>query len=329
MKKLNLKIIKRPIEYSTSEYQQVYDIVVNHYRDNENIKCICTFGNINKPGISDIDLLIVFKDQYKCDDKLLNIIPDHLHYLFTHGVMALNEKHWDSNRKYALWDNQKTIFGTEPISEEKTVSDEAKQALKIQTAIEFLVVNYIDLKLQKENRTIKLRDLLQHTKGLVYDLEYLNISDKTISDYILKVKKWIHNWFLQIPSDQEIINWFTEFERDYELFLKEILKKYPVYLHESHNYQFSKSIKLISSTQLNYSRKGINAPAGLSTFLGKTYTKVQNKLNSYTFEFPITNKANHSILKERIEFFKEMKAYNSEHFPHFASLTTSLMSKLV
>ena len=329
MANTKLNIIKRPIEYSTAEYHQVYDFVVNHYRNNEKVKCICTFGNINKPGISDIDLLVVFKDQTSCDDKILNIIPDHLHYLFTHGVMALNEKHWSANRKYALWDNQKTIYGTEPETENEIIEESAKQSLKIQTAIEFLVVNYIDLKLQSENKTIKLRDLLQHTKGLVYDLEYLNITNSKIIPYVTKVKKWISNWFLQIPADQEINNWFTEFEREYEIFLQETLTQFPLYLPEAKNYQFSKSIKLVPSKNLAYSRKGINAPSGLSTFLGKTYSKVQNKLNTYTIEVPIVNQPSDKILEERVQFFKEMKSYNNEHFPNFASLTTSLMSKLV
>jgi hypothetical protein len=274
-------------------------------------------------------LLIVFKDNTTCDDKILNIIPDHLHYLFTHGVMALNERHWNANRKYALWDNQKTIYGTEPDIEPDIIDENAKKALKIQTAIEFLVVNYIDLKLQTENKTIKLRDLLQHTKGLVYDLEYLNITNSKISSYISKAKKWISNWFLQIPTDHEINKWFIEFESEYEIFMQDTLKQFPLYLPESKHYQFSKSIKLAPSPKLAYSRKGINAPAGLSTFLGKTYSKVQNKLNTYTIEVPIVNHASHKILEERVQFFKEMKSYNNEHFPNFASLTTSLMSKLV
>ncbi len=329
MSKAKLNIIKRPVEYSKDEYQQVFDIVVNHYKNNDGVQCICSFGNVNKPGISDIDLLIVFKEGYICNDKILNIIPDHLHYLFTHGVMALSEKHWNENRKYALWDNQKTIYGNEPIQLGEQITESEKQAIKTQTAIEFLIVNYIDLKLQIENKTIKIRDLLQHTKGLVYDLEYLNLKETRIDPYITKIKKMISNWFLQTPSDIELINWFTGFEKEYELFMREIIVKHQLFLPENKSYQFSKSIKLIKGDTLNYTRKGINAPAGISKFIGKTYSKIQNKLNSYTFEIPITHEASSDILNKRVEFFREMKAYNTEHFPQFASLTTSLMSKLV
>lgn len=57
-----MQIINYPlIGYRKEDYYQLYDKIVESLKHNDNVKCICTFGGVNQPGISDIDLLITFK----------------------------------------------------------------------------------------------------------------------------------------------------------------------------------------------------------------------------------------------------------------------------
>ena len=325
-----MQIINYPLTgYRKEDYYQLYDKVVDSLKNNNNVKCICTFGGVNQPGISDIDLLITFKKDYSFSRDIISDLSLKEKALFTHGVMALAEHHWFQNKSFAMWDNQKLLVGVEPTGEEIYVDDIELIALKKQTALEFLFTNFIDLTLQYEYGIIKLRDLLQHTKGITYDLQYLTLSNTPIDKYILQAKEWIANWHLQKPGEQEIRKWFIEFYKSYTEFIQSLFETNKLYLPSTINRNFSKNILLRESTSINYNRSGILLPAFIAPIAQKRVLKLLNKLNKFEFLIPTTLNAENSILEKRIQFFKEMKMYNQLHFPNLGSLTTSLMSKLV
>jgi hypothetical protein len=325
-----MQIINYPkTDYCREDYFNLYDKVVDMLRKNDDVKCICTFGGVNQPGISDIDLLITFKNGATYHDSIIENLSDKEKALFTHGIMALSEEHWFKNKAYALWDNQKIIFGDAPSGNTIELSEEELRIIKKETALEFLFTNYIDLTLQKEYGIIKLRDTLQHTKGLVYDLDYLNIENSPIDNYISKAKEWISNWHKSKPADKEITIWFNQFYEAYSLFLTELFKENRIYLSESLTRKFAKNITLIDANSISYSRKGIKVSSLLYPILQKRTLKISNKLNSFEFYIPSTNQPENIILDKRIAFFSEMKKYNQLHFPKLGLLTTSLMSKLV
>lgn len=326
----NMQIINYPLNgYRKEDYYQLYDKVVASLKNNSDVKCICTFGGVNQPGISDIDLLITFKKDSTFSGDIVSNLSTKEKALFTHGIMALSEDHWFQNKAYAMWDNQKLLVGQEPKGDGILVSESELIALKKQTALEFLFTNYIDLTLQNEYGIIKLRDLLQHTKGITYDLNYLNLTNTSIDLYIAQAKEWITNWHLKQPGNKEITLWFKEFYKAYTSFIQSTFETNKIYLPKSVNRNFSKNISLNESTATNYNRSGIRLPAFVATIGQKRVLKLMNKLNRFEFSMPTTDIAENSILEKRIQFFKEMKMYNQTHFPKLGLLTTSLMSKLV
>ena len=323
------KIINRPVIASHSDYQQVFDVIFSELNKSDSIKCIGTFGNINKPGISDIDIIVIFKTGTNYNVDLISILPSNLKQLFTHGLMALNEDHFKQNEKYTFWDNFKLISGELPAKSNSVLEFNEADVLKKQTALEFMIANYIDLKIQKCYGIIKLRDLLQHTKGLKYDLDYLGIKENELSTYVQEIQAWISDWFIKTPKDQEIIKWFKKFEADYERIIIEILSKYKFYLPTLDSYNYSKNNKLTTGSKLSFHRNGILLPSFMSSILDKKYIRIQNNLNKFTFEIPFETKNTPQILNERISFFGEMKKHNINHYPKFASLIPGLISKLV
>ena len=325
-----MQIINYPLTgYHKEDYYHLYDKVIETLKNNSDVKCICTFGGVNQPGISDIDLLITFKKDSRFNGDIISDLSAKEKSLFTHGIMALSEQHWFQNKAYALWDNQKIIFGTEPIGNIIKMNDDELRIIKKETALEFFYTNYIDLTLQKEYGIIKLRDTLQHTKGLIYDLDYLNISNSPIDNYISKAKGWIDNWHISQPTNSEIIIWFIKFYDAYSLFLIEIFKYNRIFLSDRLTRLFAKNILLTNSDTISYKRKGIKTPSILYPILQKRTLKISNKLNKFEFFMPSTNQPENFILEKRIAFFSEMKKYNQQHFPKLGLLTTSLMSKLV
>jgi uridine kinase len=65
--------------------------------------------------------------------------------------MALNEDHYYQNSKYTLWDNFKLVSGELPSKQNNDIDTSSIQAIKSQTALEFMISNYIDLKIQKSD----------------------------------------------------------------------------------------------------------------------------------------------------------------------------------
>lgn len=322
------QLIKHPRVYTKSNYDMVFEIILNGFKNNSSVKSIYTFGNINQPGISDIDLLFVFKEGTQCNENPLDLINNKSKWLFTHNVMAINEKYWNKNNYFSNWSNIKHQLGDKLDFNSEKPSIEQNKILNKQLALEYLIINYIDLKIQKAYRTIKVRDVLQHVKGLAYDLELLEIKNSRISKYIDDVKEWIREWFINQPSDKTIINWFIQFEAEYELFMTEIFQSYSLYVPLQKSYHLSKRIQLVNANQLNHLRTGFILPSIASIALGKWYLKLQNNLNSHVFEIPTTNTPEDSILLQRNKFYIDLNKDTMLHYPKFATLANSIIRSL-
>lgn len=322
------KLIKHPQFYERSDYDHVFDHIIKMFKNRSEIKSIYTFGNINQPGISDIDILIIFNDGYQCNINPLEKLDERLKRLFTHGIMAINEKYIAKNSYFSNWSNIKHLYGQSINFQSEKPTIEEQRCLNQQLAIEYLTVNYIDLKIQKHNKTIKVRDLLQHVKGLSYDLDLLNINECNIKPFIDEIKIWINEWYINTPSEKTITKWFLDFEQNYETFYNEIILKYPIYLPKQKSYKISKRIEIIKDHKIKHIVEGITLPHTTSKLLGKYYLKIQNTLSSHTFKLPIENSPNNPILISRTNFYKELENNTTNNYPAFATLANSLIRSI-
>ena len=134
-----MRIIKRPYsDYTKEDYFNLFEKVVEQFKNNDSVICISTFGGVNQPGISDIDLLITFKKGESYEGNIIEHLSEKEKKLFTHGIMALSEEHWYKNKAYALWDNEKVIYGNPPQGDVIALNDAELNSIKKQTALEFL-----------------------------------------------------------------------------------------------------------------------------------------------------------------------------------------------
>ncbi len=324
---LTYKFIDRPSPITRQLYDETIACIVNKNKQLDGLKAIYKFGNITTPGISDLDLIFVFENGVTCLKNGFESLPKHQKVLFTHGIMAISEKHFTENTHFNLWSDQQLLFGSAPSSYHRLRTQEEERSLSVQTAIEYIIINYIDLKIQNSYKVIKIRSLLQHMKGLLYDLQMLNDSKNPISSPLLQLKQWIQFWFQTPPSDNDIREWVSNFGPQFDAFIQETLIKSPLFLPEMERYVISKNMKLWKAEKLDYSRTGILLPSMLSLF-GRNYFKLQHKLNRFDFYCPITHNTS-EIVKERFEFLKRMKVYNREHLPNFMTMISSLTAKVI
>jgi hypothetical protein len=326
----SLYIINRPLPNPRAAYDEAIENITNKLSTVEGVKAIYRFGNITTPGISDIDLLVVFKNKAKCNLNGFEDLPKKYFDLFTHGIIALSEDHFGWNNYYSVWSERHLLWGEHPDeSSIPTKTVEEDRLLKHQTAIEFLLMNYIDLSVQLEYGVIKLRSLLQHLKGFRYDLEFLDIHDSWMHPMLAQLNHWILHWFEQTPSDKELVQFIHNFMKAYSPFVNELIQKEPIYLPKRNIYFVAKNMQLIPYETMGYTRKGIVLPSSLSLLFGSKYYKLQNKLNQFYFNVPMRTGTETPFIVDRFNFFSEMKNYNMQYLPNFTTLTTSITAKLI
>ena len=326
---MKLHFVNRPVAISRQAYDEALADVADYLAQVPGFLSLYRFGNITTPGISDLDILAVFKNGVTTHiTGFENTKPQHAN-LFTHGIMALCEDHFYKNQHYTLWSDHLLIRGENleaKVAERKTNVE--IEALKIQTALEFLIANYIDLKMQLTYRIIKLRSFLQHVKGLIYDLEFLGINSGSLMNLLAEMKRIILNWFSNHPADKTLSSWIAEFNHEYELFCKEIFAKNAVYLPFAKQYVIARNVELHSAPGPHFRHTGLVLPP-LFSGIGKKYINLQNRLNRFKFFFPVKYNSDCKLIEERFSFLKEMKSYNRQHLNGFMTITTSITSKII
>ncbi|MEP7265061.1 MAG: hypothetical protein ABI772_11215 [Bacteroidota bacterium] len=325
----SMKYINRPSSIERKLYDEATQWMVQNVSGYPGLKSFYRFGNITVPGISDLDLLLVFENDVKCIHTGFEGMPEQFKQLYTHGIMAISENHFYKNHHYTLWSDHVLLSGEDLELTWKENKTEAQlTALKIQTAIEFLIANYIDLKIQLVYKTINLRSFLQHMKGIIYDLEFLGITSGSVMKQLQELKFVIQHWFSQTPSDTVLDKWIEHFDKDYESFCNEIFIQHPMYLPLMEQYQVSRNAVLKDSQRLSFQHNGMVLPSIFSVF-GKKMMRLQNRFNSFHFGMPIIHQTSLPIIAERFEFLKEMKSYNRKYLPGFMTITTSITSKII
>jgi len=321
-----MKFIDHPIKAERDSYERAIDKLAESNRGTEGLRTIYRLGNITTPGISDIDLLFVFEDDCRCRLNGMEALSDSEKRLFTHGIMAMPQKFFHRNNYFAIWSRHEVIWGERTLQGPER-SKEEEHALGIQTAMEFFFANYMDLAIQEAYGVFKLRALLQHMKGLLYDLELIGQQDTEITGPLLELKEIIRNWFNESASLKIITDWLRGFLPLYRSYVQQLFNTYSLYLPPMDEYRIAKNMTLLNGHEPGCLRRGLLLPSQLS-FLNRNYFKLQNRLNRFIFTCPVTNRSA-PINEERFSFLKEMKAYNRMHLPNFMTMTTSLTAKII
>jgi hypothetical protein len=322
-----ISYIDIPKKREKSDYSECVDYLVKKIGADENVTAIFSFGNVTTPGISDIDMLVVFREGVNAYLQPFDKFPARFNGLFTHGVDAVSDSRLVKLKQYSFLENMNLIYGADnsPRSTIELTAGE-NSLLRFQAAMEFLITNYVDLVLQLEYGIVKLRAFLQHTKGLLYDLRLLNVSSGELFQMVTELREKIRQWWSAEFSPAEFSVWIMQFYHVYEQFIKSVFQSHSFYLPEMQKYKFLQNVTIENASTVSWRRSGITLPNSFS-FLGRKYFNLQRRLNEFFFQIPLINKNIPDVIQSRHSFFENMKAYNQEHFPFFDSFTTGFKLK--
>lgn len=315
-----MKIIDIPQKHSKEDYKEAVDKHVAYFSKLKNVKSIYQIGGVSTPGVSDIDLIIVFKNEsyFKKNPRIVNNTT--ANYLFTHSLYGVSENDFNNSLKYTFFHNHVLLYGkTLDLNNYQSNTDQL--LLKKQIALEFLVKMYVNLGVQKSYKTIKLRSIFLHVKALLYDFDFLNIYPEPVVSLVNQGIEYRNSWFEKNISDNDIELWFKAFYNAYEIFLEDVLNDHKFFASES-AFKISPNINIAKSDIVRYKRKGIVFPDILS-LMKKKHVKLLNKMNNFHFEIPMDSDAPNIIIKY-FDYAKKVNNYNKLYLPNFMPLTSSL-----
>jgi hypothetical protein len=195
-----------------------------------------------------------------------------------------------------------------------------EEALKVQTAMEYVVTNFIDLTLQRAYGIVKLRALLQHLKGLHYDFEFLKIAGGPVFEAVQQLRRWIAGWNERRPGPVELAAWIESFYGPFRALAYDLMRRHPLYVPARPAYRYARNITLVPSAEPGFERRGWLASAALA-WPNRKFYNLQHRFNRWTFRIPLRHEAPAPVEK-RFDYFRRMKRYNEMHFPAFSHLTT-------
>lgn len=295
--------------------------MVARIKNLDGVVSIYQIGSVSNPGISDIDMMVVFEDDtVQKADPVRDFQTDQ--YLFTHQIYGVPSKYWSELRQLTFFHNYKFIWGEEMEEGEIDLSKENEESLKRQIALEFLIKMYAVLLVQRKYDILKLRSFLLEGKALIYDLEFLGIDSGKLHQLVKKIIDWRVEWFVQQPSLKEVRDLVNELYLVLEQFLKAEFERGLFYLPTSDSIQLSRNMT-VKNDRFQGSSSGFTFPS-FGLLNERKHFNLLNRFNKFEISFPYKLPEEDSVLAKRFKLLSELRAYNSKHLPGFLIPASSL-----
>jgi hypothetical protein len=320
---MSISLIDYPHFVTKFAYEHALSAMIERLIQLPQTVSVYKMGSIGSPGISDIDVVVVFKENQKVETNFLKKLSLKERYLFVHALYGISKHQFEESEQYTFFNNFTLLHGTD-LRTYPLLPPHEVDVLKKQVAIEYLVKMCINIYLQHAYRVLRVRDLLLHVKALEFDCDFLGIRTGRLLEKIFQIIEWRKTWFNQAPSKKAFIKWWNEFYEEFHLFFKSLFNSYKFYFPYKTYYRVTKNILLLpTKDEILISKTGVVLPE-IFSLVGKRYFNLQNKLNNFRFEIPITTENIPPILEKKFLFEKKHVAYNRKYLPNFFTLNFSL-----
>ena len=309
-----MKIINNIKKLSKEDYESVIDNFIKEFSRFD--ASLYLFGNIKHPSISDLDLVIVYRDDF-LDEEISFLVEtankfisstDNAKYIFTHPILIYPEKIFKNIKYLHSMQNIKKLYGKE--ININTPNDIELQILSNVHFINFTYHVLFWLKNLLNSEEVYLRELLLGLNSAKHSLVFLknffqNNEDLDKSIFLLE----------QVRNDFKLIE-----EIDISMLILQILQLFnEISANFMENVVKTNNIELTSIRYLfNIGNKKLS-PIPFSVILhGAMYYKVYpedkyfyttiHKLLYPFFDFDILSKEYEKIIKIQIEVAVEFES---------------------
>lgn len=300
-------------------YEQTIISIAEILQKQDRFIALFQIGSVSNPGISDLDLVAVFLDDYKLDIDIFEKLTPEQKYLFTHRVFGIALKDFTNLPKYAPYYNFKHVNGEDIRSPEQF---NTSRELATQVALEFLTANFIARAIEKDLGLINVRNLLLSIKAVGLDFALLGMSEPELDACIATVQDWRDKWFIVTPTNAEITALYYRFSSLLSVFLEKLLYDIPFYLSDKSSFQYGRNIIVKSSNKLCGNFQGLNF---YYNFLpARTARRLYKFTRKLIVELPYRPSSTNLFFTERRNYFIGLRHYNQVFLPKFLSLSQNI-----
>lgn len=314
-----------PTTLVESDYHRILKSVLSKLSSVDGVEAIYQIGGIGTPGISDLDLVVVFADGLKCEYNLHEHLSKEEKYLFIHRLYGCSRKNFHESSRFSFFHNFSLLAGHE-IQRDGERSETEVNLIKTQIALEYMLKMYTNIMLQKEYGILQVRSLLLHGKALKFDLDFLNVDSVALNQSVDRLIDIRNSWFNDANNIVHLIRWFEEFVVIFSEVLSSVLNVRGIYMHVEGDFRIAKNISICKAETLACLRTGMILPAFVAKVLGKKYFRAQNRFNTFEIRVPFKSTGFPEPLHRYFKFQTNQREYNRKFLPHFYPLSSSLLA---
>ena len=322
MKSGHYTLIDLPSYVRPEWYEVAVNAVCSALMNHGKVRSVYRIGSVTAPGISDLDMVVVFRDEASTAYNPLAKLENESKYIFVHPLFGASESHFKEAAAITHFHNYRLIGG-EDIFPQTKIPESDDKILRRQTALEFMIKMLFVMMMQKTYRIIKVRAFLLEARALEYDLEFLGLKNGPLYNLVQEIIELRKKWFLDSHAQKELV---PAFDKLFDL-LKDVLagelQAAPVFTPGIQSGRFTKNVKWQQSSVLDITSRGLRIPSFPASFFSKKYFNFESRLTTFMVKLPV-NKNCPSVLKNRYELSSAMAEYNKKHIPNFIPLTSSL-----
>lgn len=302
-------------------YDRTIDKVVTNLSRHTFVDSVYQVGEVQHPGISDIDLLVVVHDAAQSRASPFRTLSEEERYLFTHSCFLVPESLAPELANYSLLHGYRRLYGsTWPwqgdgmgMSDSVTIT-----ALREQTAMEFLVKNLFDLYVQLEYRVVKVRALLQHAKGLRLDLAMLQVENGRLYELASRALLLVRNWFQIRDPDSHVAQLAMELLPALHDTVDAKTRQLRLYAPAECPLLFSPNMIIDVAASVALNRRGVRLP-NIFGLEGRRHFNALHRVNRFRLGVPVNVAPPGSYHAERFDFLRRAKAFVNARFPAFSA----------
>lgn len=208
LKKKDVSFYSFPVKYSLKDYNNVLDNLIKKAKNSKEVLSVYTFGEIGVPGISDLDLIFVLKENSTLPSFLKSIFfGRYSGYILFHPFFIITEEIMKNIRYLYPNSDFKNIYGKN-IKIKKLSKQELKKIktyLTLDVILRHFPVDHLHTLLSKR---IHMRMILVRLNSLVHSFgiikEISGVEKKEWKFFSININYLRKNWFKLDPKKREV-----------------------------------------------------------------------------------------------------------------------------
>lgn len=309
------RLTRLPKRLTREDYKRASHRMVNRLSEIDGVRTIYQVGSVRHPGISDLDLLVVFDNEAVYPGNPVQGLRGNDRYLFRHNLYGCALKHFESVGQNSTFGCLEKLWGVDESHHSRSALTDSGRPKARQIALEYMIRLCVALRTQQEIQTLSVRDLLLHSSGLMVDLELLRVSSGPLFDLVATAIEWREVWFEGRPSHNDFSDWFSAFGLAATRFVQDLVQSEPLYTFAQPPLRTGRSLILRHGDEFRIESTGANIPGWLPVS-ARLRRSVRSRTGWTVVSVPMESNGPRDVVS-RFDFLRRVSRYNERRLPHF------------